>query len=479
MTRRACRRWHGVRALGEAGGRGRGTYIDTHSTHHMTRRACRRWHGVRALSEAGGWGRGTYIDTHSTHHMTRRACRRWHGVRALGEAGGTVCARSVKLVDGGGEAAGGAAWWAELRTELRAHARALRCNAVIAYAETAAICEDVCVLSASGTAAVINLDCDFNAEIDAAMAVNGTKSALDELESETCSLAHVPYSPGTGPYRAELSSCGGCRRARVPAVLLATCAKPKRLASYPKAITLTAVAARTRRAPPASEPGARDISDQLPFLEYELHKLLLAKLRMQGANALFSLQTQIAIGERCVMALASGTAVRLTALPPPSPPRIKASENDKEALEIQKALWDTFTANKAAHGYDVGVPEHTTSATLPEVEGEEPPALDLCSDKDACLLELDEAEDVETARALATRRMHSRLQAFTSALRPLPAAPPYAFTQVWRGKVSNTSAAAVRGAGERQVGAALDALAYKLRRLRPAALLPTSICLEL
>lgn len=53
--------------------------------------------------------------------------------------GGTVCARSVKLVDGGGESASRAAWWAELRTELRAHARALRCTAVLAYCEKAAV----------------------------------------------------------------------------------------------------------------------------------------------------------------------------------------------------------------------------------------------------------------------------------------------------------------------------------------------------
>ncbi|KAL0868703.1 hypothetical protein ABMA27_008146 [Loxostege sticticalis] len=397
--------------------------------------------------------------------------------------GGTVCARSVKLVDGGGESAARAAWWAELRTELRAHARALRCNAVIAYTDTTAICEDVCVLSASGTAAVINLDCDFNAELDASISVaNGTsKGTIEEVETDSCSVAHVPYSPGTGPYRAELSTCGGCRRARVPAVLLATCSKPSRLASYPKAVTLTAVAARTRRAPPASEPGARDISDQLPFLEYELHKLLLAKLRMQGANALFNLQTQIAIGERCVMALASGTAVRLTALPPPAPPRIKATENDKEALEIQKALWDSFTANKTANGFDAGVPEHSTNGALPELEGEEPPALDLCADKDACVLELDEAEDVETARGLARRGLHTRMQVFTSALAPARSAPPYAFVQAWRGKVQGggLTVGGVRGAGERQVGRALDALAYKLRRLQPAALLTTSFRLDL
>ncbi|CAH0677483.1 unnamed protein product [Spodoptera exigua] len=390
--------------------------------------------------------------------------------------GGTVCARSVKLADGG-EGAARAAWWAELRTELRAHARALRCNAVIAYTENTAICEDVCVLSASGTAVVINLDCDFNAEPEPNSASSGSKHP-EESECETCSMAHVPYSPGAGPYRAELAVCGGCRRARVPTVLLATCSKPNKLASHAKAITLTAVAARVRRAPPTSEPGARDISDQLPFLEYELHKLLLAKLRMQGANAIFSLQTQIAIGERCVMALATGTACRLAALPPPTPPRIKASENDKDALEIQKALWDSFAANRMANGFDVGGTEHNTNGALPEMEGEDAPALDLCADKDACVLELDEAEDVETARALAKR--HVNMQVYTHGLKPVIGAPPQAFAQVWRGRLSLGGGGGGGSACvERHVRRALDGVAYKLRRLLPAALVAPRFQLEL
>ncbi|XP_064074058.1 C2 domain-containing protein 5 [Vanessa tameamea] len=381
--------------------------------------------------------------------------------------GGTVCARSVKLVDGGGESAARAAWWAELRTELRAHARALRCTAVLAYTERAAVREDVCVLSASGTAAVINLDCDFT--VDEPTVLNtGSKNTLEESEIEPCSIAHVPYSPGAGPYRAELATCGGCRRARVPSVLLATCAKPNRLASYPKAITLTAVAARGRRAVGA-EAGARDLSDQLPFLEYELHKLLLAKLRMQGANAIFSLQTQIAIGERSVLALASGTALRLAALPAPAPPRLKASENDKNAIEIQKALWDTFVANKAANGYDIGAPE-LSSAGCVEAEGDEAPALDLCADKDACVLELDEAEDVETARALCVRRAH--MCVLTTAQRTANA-PPHAFTQVWRARLGSGGASA-----ERLVACALTGAAYKLRRLQPAALAATCFQLD-
>ncbi|XP_047537822.1 C2 domain-containing protein 5 isoform X2 [Vanessa atalanta] len=381
--------------------------------------------------------------------------------------GGTVCARSVKLVDGGGESAARAAWWAELRTELRAHARALRCTAVLAYTERAAVREDVCVLSASGTAAVINLDCDFTVDEPTVLST-GSKNTLEESEIEPCSIAHVPYSPGAGPYRAELATCGGCRRARVPSVLLATCAKPNRLASYPKAITLTAVAARGRRAVGA-EAGARDLSDQLPFLEYELHKLLLAKLRMQGANAIFSLQTQIAIGERSVLALASGTALRLAALPAPAPPRLKASENDKNAIEIQKALWDTFVANKAANGYDIGAPE-LSSAGCVEAEGDEAPALDLCADKDACVLELDEAEDVETARALCVRRAH--MCVLTTAQRTANA-PPHAFTQVWRARLGSGGASA-----ERLVACALNGAAYKLRRLQPAALAATCFQLD-
>ncbi|XP_041982626.1 C2 domain-containing protein 5 isoform X2 [Aricia agestis] len=376
--------------------------------------------------------------------------------------GGTVCSRSVKLVDGGGESAARAAWWAELRTEIRAHARALRCTAVLGYSERASVREDVCVLSASGTAAVINLDCD--------LATDDTVTVGDNAEEEeSCGAAHVPYSPGAPPYRAELAGCGGCRRARVPTVLLATCAKPSRLVSYGKSVVVTAVAARGRRAPPSAEPGARDLSDQLPFLEYELHKLLLAKLRMQGANALFSLQTQVAIGERCVMALASGAAVRLAALPPPAPPRIKASEKDKNAMEIQKALWDTFNANKATNGYDVA-PEHIPNGVLPECEGEEAPALELCADKDTCVLELDEAEDVETARALAERRPASVLM--SSALRPARA-PPHAFTQVWRARIGGGCQA------ERMVSSALAAARYKLRRLQPAALAAPTYHLDL
>ena len=49
------------------------------------------------------------------------------------------------------------AWWTEIRMEIRSHARAMGCNVVLGYSEQTSICDDVCVLSAAGTAAVICL----------------------------------------------------------------------------------------------------------------------------------------------------------------------------------------------------------------------------------------------------------------------------------------------------------------------------------
>ena len=43
-------------------------------------------------------------------------------------------------------------WWAELRSEVRGHARALCCNCVLGYEETVTMYEETAVLTASGTA---------------------------------------------------------------------------------------------------------------------------------------------------------------------------------------------------------------------------------------------------------------------------------------------------------------------------------------
>lgn len=83
--------------------------------------------------------------------------------------GATVSARSVKLlarVPNPDDPETRDMWWNELRMEIRSHARAIGCNMVLGYTETTTISEDVCVLSAIGTATVINSQ-------------NGETSAID------------------------------------------------------------------------------------------------------------------------------------------------------------------------------------------------------------------------------------------------------------------------------------------------------------
>lgn len=47
-------------------------------------------------------------------------------------------------------------WWTELRMEIRSHCRSICCNVILGYEEHTTICDDVCILSATGTAAVVN-----------------------------------------------------------------------------------------------------------------------------------------------------------------------------------------------------------------------------------------------------------------------------------------------------------------------------------
>lgn len=46
-------------------------------------------------------------------------------------------------------------WWAELRDEIRSHAKILCCSHVVGYLEASTIHDDVCVLSVTGTAATV------------------------------------------------------------------------------------------------------------------------------------------------------------------------------------------------------------------------------------------------------------------------------------------------------------------------------------
>jgi hypothetical protein len=70
------------------------------------------------------------------------------------------------------------------------------------------------------------------------------------------------------------------------------------------------------------------VSELVPFLEYDLHKQLLYKLRLLGMNAVFGLKTQLCVGDSIVIAAIQGTAVCIPALPRPQPLKISSKSSD-------------------------------------------------------------------------------------------------------------------------------------------------------
>ncbi|XP_024224160.1 uncharacterized protein LOC100749718 isoform X2 [Bombus impatiens] len=112
--------------------------------------------------------------------------------------GGLVSSRSVKLLERISnleEPESRDAWWKEVRMEVRSHARALACNVVIGYKEETSICDDVCVLNAYGTAAVINLhsssqDVDnvFVSKAQSGSGVNATEVEREKAQQKSAPI---------------------------------------------------------------------------------------------------------------------------------------------------------------------------------------------------------------------------------------------------------------------------------------------------
>lgn len=82
----------------------------------------------------------------------------------------------------------------------------------------------------------------------------------------------------------------------VPEVLLATCEPPARLPIRGPGVFIQARVCRTRPPERNSEIDALAVSEALPFLEYELARQLMLKLKVLGRNAAFSLKNEVDVG---------------------------------------------------------------------------------------------------------------------------------------------------------------------------------------
>ncbi|CAG0885037.1 unnamed protein product [Darwinula stevensoni] len=116
--------------------------------------------------------------------------------------GGIVCARSIKLLDrihNPEEPETRDSWWTELRMEIRSHAKALGCNGVLGYEETTCIYDDICIVSAMGTAAVLNHTSEEIQDYLTSRGFHGIKG------KPTVSLSHQKSKPSLNAISSHLN----------------------------------------------------------------------------------------------------------------------------------------------------------------------------------------------------------------------------------------------------------------------------------
>ncbi|XP_044050655.1 C2 domain-containing protein 5 isoform X26 [Siniperca chuatsi] len=337
----------------------------------------------------------------------------------LVHVGGVVSARSVKLLDrihNPDEPETRDAWWEEIRQEIKSHAKALGCHAVLGYSESTSICEEVCILSASGTAAILNPRYMREGCLD----IGIPDHRFEEPSPPSCGFCHIPYDELNMPFPAQLTYCYHCRRQKVPDVLFTTIDLPQEAAVTGKGCLIQARLCRLKKKA-QGEVNATAISNLLPFMEYELHTQLMNKLKLRSMNALFGLHIQISVGENMLLGLASATGVYLTALPAPGGIQIAGKtpgdlSNEHHILTIQKRINDTIAKNKEL--YQINPPELTEEAVgspIPEPRqrsrlfrshsesSDELSELDLShGKKDAFVLEIDDTDAVEDLHSLLT-----------------------------------------------------------------------------
>lgn len=125
-----------------------------------------------------------------------------------------------------------------------------------------------------------------------------------------CHLCHIPYQESQVPFPTNLMTCAICHKGKVPDVLFMTIEPCDHIPITGYGTLIQARVCRSKREC-KGETCAKEISDvcfqiinylstksnilyvqSLPFLEYELHRQLLTKLKIKGMNALFNISIQ-------------------------------------------------------------------------------------------------------------------------------------------------------------------------------------------
>lgn len=417
--------------------------------------------------------------------------------------GGLVCCRSVKLLDGELEEnrTQRENWWQEIRQEIRSHARCLGCNLVVGYTEETSIWDDLVVLSASGTAVVGNLNVMIDMEPlglfgppylplgpspRPSVTNKPVTTASEEAVNNTCALLHI--TPGDAlPFSWRVNKCHACGKFPVPDVMFTTIEPPVALLAIAgRGCLLQAEVLRPKK-DLKGESNAKEISDALPFIEYELHRQLLNKLKVKGMNAIFGLKMNLSISDRIMVATATGTGLHLCGLAPPTPPKLVHHRDDKEYLHrMQRRLEEKISENMTYHGINDESRRRSMSTCEDdeddiEIEPEIHPEVGdaVFGNKETCVLEIDDTEDADILDSILDRFPPTGIQVFsTEELVGISnghfVRTSQMFTQMWRGRVQPTTKDLTRISNR-----LLSSIYFKLRRLKPCLISKLQIKAEI
>jgi len=172
---------------------------------------------------------------------------------------------------------------------------------------------------------------------------------LRARRAKPCSYCHVPYHHRLAPFtNMKLVPCLLCGKKWVPEVILATMEPPDRLPIRGSGVFIQARVCRSR--PKAvGESDALAVSEALPFLEYELARQLMLKLKVLGRNAAFAVKSEVDVGRQLIVSTATATAVYCMAMPPPRVLEISRTiavqdEEDHQLVKLQRQI-ETISAN--------------------------------------------------------------------------------------------------------------------------------------
>lgn len=315
--------------------------------------------------------------------------------------------------------------------------------------------------------------------------VRHTPPPINVHVQSLCSICHIPYAQNSLPFKATMSKCNVCRRHKVPDVLLATIELPDGIQVTGKGCLIQAHVCRYKR-DLKSEANAKEISDGLPFLEYELHRQLICKLKVKGMNAIFGLKTTLAVGERIMAIIATGTAVFLSALAAPKVPKIVAGNSwtDLEKLsELQKTIQDTMEKNRELHQLKPFQDTNgKTQSSDTEDSEDELAELDLTlGNRDICVLEVDDIQDLEVIALLMEINPPDGFHVVN--IQSVPGTQDLdlikhlqMFTQVWRAKIPLNQS---NNNFSKHFTRLLQTIYFKLRTMIPCAISGLKFLLEL